>query len=117
MKNLNEQINHAIDNISINANEIDQLAQARQQALDGSKHSLFSSFSSPIMVYASLFLVVGFISFTTLNMSSDFTETTPRFDESFSLLSSQEPVEMYEDLEFYMWLETELTSSKRNQAG
>lgn len=111
MKNLHNKINNAIDDISLSANEKNQLAQARQQALSEPKKSFFSSFSSPIMAYASLFLVVGIVTISLLNKPTDFTKTSPQFDETFALISSQEPVELYEDLEFYMWLEVERVKS------
>jgi len=111
MKNLHNKINRTINDISLSTDEIKQLAQARQRALTAPKQHFFSSFFTPVMAYASLFLVVGLISFSVLNKPADLLNKTPQFDETFALISSPEPVELYENLEFYMWLEIELVKS------
>jgi len=104
MKNSHNKINRTIDDISLSNDEIKQLAQARQRALEAPKQRFFSSFSTPVMAYASLFLAVGIVSFSLFNKPEDRINQTPQFDEAFTLISSQEPVELYENLEFYMWL-------------
>lgn len=111
-KSINETVKQSINNISISNDELKQLAQAREQALAEPKNSFFSTFTHPVLAYASVFLVIGLVTFSLLNNPDKLDSIHPQINDEFAFMTSPDDVEMYQDLEFYMWLEIESQSSK-----
>ncbi len=102
---INNIAKQAMNNMTISSDEKKRLLLAREQALNTPKSSFIVSLSAPIMAYASVFLVVGLISFSLFNKTPDTAINSMPIHDEFALMNSQDAVELYQDLEFFMWLD------------
>lgn len=81
-----------------------RLKNVRQQALVQSQPTLHSRFFAPAVAFASICMI-------TLVITLSITPTTNPGDidsiEEFEIITSNDSLEMYENLEFYLWLNNE----------
>ncbi len=87
------------------------LAKARRQALNidvNQRRPLLSRYVFPTVAFASVCAIA--IAITLVINPID--ETNGFEDiETFEIITSRDDIEMYENLEFYLWLEDEMKSS------
>ena len=103
--NLEKHSKHTIDQISISDEEKNRLAQARSKALNEPQGISFNRlFSAPVLAYASILVIIGLVSFSSFTPNVN---ETPSFDDEFAYLNSLESVEMVEQLDFYIWIESQ----------
>ncbi len=111
---LKSKTRQAIEHINISDNERAQLAHARQRALSTPKPSLLQHIRPTVMVYASLFLTIGIITFSMLGTAPDSLPITQSLNDEFMLISSQDAIEMYQNLDFYIWLDNAMPAQHKS---
>lgn len=105
--NIDKNAKQSIDNISISREEKLKLAQAREHALSNVSSSFFEHFfTTQVLAFASILVIVGLVSFTHLKSTSDSIDNSHMFDE-LAVLNGEEPIELVENLDFYIWLESQ----------
>jgi anti-sigma-K factor RskA len=97
-----QKIKQTLDQQTLDADTSRQLAQARQKALQQSQPFWRLSYAVPAMVMASLVTIAIMINQQLPDQSPSFAADTI---DSFEILSSKDELEMFEDLEFYVWLD------------
>lgn len=109
---IEKQVSQAVNHISISDEEQRHLDMARQKAIYSQTEPSWKRYvSAPNLAYASIAILVVSISFITMN-----SPTTPHkqlgYDNELALLESKVPVELVEQLDFYMWLDSQQLSDK-----
>jgi anti-sigma-K factor RskA len=97
-----QKIKHTLDQQTLDTDTTRQLAQARQKALQQSQPFWRMSYAVPAMVMASLMAIVVMINQQLPDQSPSFAADSI---DTFEILSSKDELEMYENLEFYVWLD------------
>jgi len=96
-----QKIKQALDRQNINGDTRDALHRARLSALDGASRPSALAWK-PVAALASLVLIIGGMLITGINDDSEF----PQADaEDLVVISSEDELEFFQDLEFYVWLE------------
>lgn len=97
-----QKIKHTLDQQTVDAETKRQLAQARQSALQPRTTFWRSNYAVPAMVMASVAVVA-------ILVTRQLPDATPSFApdsiDTFEILSSRDELELYENLDFYLWLE------------
>ena len=83
-----------------------RLDTARQQALDSRPSRVWTTYAMPALVTASLAAITIVITLTQL---SDPPAVDVDAIETFEIITSRDELEMYENLEFYLWLDDSLS--------
>jgi anti-sigma-K factor RskA len=97
-----QKIKHTLDQQTLDADTSRQLAQAREKALQQPQPFWRMSYVVPAMVMAS---VVAIAILLTQQLPGQSTQFSPDSIEAIEILSSSDELEMFENLEFYAWLE------------
>jgi hypothetical protein len=97
-----QKIKQTLDQQPLDADTSRQLAQAREKALQQPQPFWRMSYVVPAMVMAS---VVAIAILLTQQLPGQSTEFSPDSIEAIEILSSSDELEMFENLEFYAWLE------------
>jgi len=103
---LAQKIKQTPDQQTLDADTTRQLAQARAKALQQDQSFWRMSYAIPAMVMASLVAIVVMINQQLPDQSPAF---APDSIEAFEILSSRDELEMFENLEFYIWLDDQPT--------
>lgn len=105
-----KNIKQTLDQQPLDQNIQQQLNQARQEALNPSPLSpvtLFSRYAKPVVAFASLAVIA-------IALVLNIQPATPELDtdniEAFEMLSNSDALELYENQEFYLWLDEEMKS-------
>jgi|SaaInlStandDraft_3_1057020.scaffolds.fasta_scaffold161786_2 hypothetical protein len=101
-------IKNTLDDEKLDPSTKQQLSQSRCSALDGQKTKpvMLERFFKPALVFASVGLVAITITFTMTTKQTN-TSTDDVF-ESMEILTSRDELEMYQNLEFYLWLDDQI---------
>jgi hypothetical protein len=99
-----KNIKQTLDQQTLDADTRQKLAQARAQALQPAQPWWRLNYLVPAMVMASVLAVVLLLNVQPGDQATDYRADSI---ESFELLSSSDDIEMYQDLDFYIWLEQE----------
>jgi hypothetical protein len=99
---LNQKIKHALDQQELDKETQQRLDMIRLQALDSDmKHNTFN-YRSPVLAF-------GFVIAITISLFIFYKPSINAIDlqsiEAFEIITSSDELEMYENLEFYLWLE------------
>lgn len=107
---LTENIRQRLDNSaeSLDANTLSRIRQIRTQAV-AKTEARHSSWSVVITGALATTCVIVFAVMILLKSPVPTTQTVPLDD--LDLISSSESLELYEDLEFYQWLEEDVLQS------
>lgn len=105
--NLAQKIKQTLDAEVLDEELQNQLKHARRQALDQPQQKAASRYLTPALAFASVCVIAVTISLTITQ--SDKPEAVDNID-SFDIMTSTDSLEMYENLEFYMWLEQEFNA-------
>jgi anti-sigma-K factor RskA len=97
-----QKIKQTLDQQTLDADTSRQLAQAREKALQQPQPFWRMSYVVPAMVMAS---VVAIAILLTQQLPGQSTQFSPDSIEAIEILSSSDELEMFENLEFYAWLE------------
>ena len=97
-------IRRALDDQPVDETTRQELDRARRTALQPDARVSMPWFSKPVIAFTGVALIAIVI---TLSLPRE--NTTPAVDsiDAFEILTGNDELEMYRDLEFYMWLESE----------
>ncbi len=101
-----QKIKQTLDQQAIDSSTRQQLAQARETALAGKQTFWRINTALPAIVMASLVAVALLI---TLQISDPAPALQPDSIETFEILTSRDDLELYENLDFYLWLDQQPT--------
>ena len=99
-----QKIKQTLDNDKPDEKLKQQLRYARQLALEQPQQATYSRFLAPVVAFASICAITLAI---TLSMSPSTNPDDINNIEAFEIITSNDSLEMYENLEFYLWLEDE----------
>jgi anti-sigma-K factor RskA len=97
-----QKIKHTLDQQTLDADTTRRLMQARQSALQPRTSFWSSNYAVPAMVMAS---VVAIAVLVTRQLPDETPSFAPDSIDTFEILSSRDDLELYENLDFYLWLE------------
>lgn len=104
-KKIKQHIKQILDSEKLDQETLQKLKKARIQALEPSPAAFrFSRYSKPIAAFVSVcFIVIAMtLSFNSSNQSTSMSDI-----ETLEIITSNEPLELYENLEFYLWMDEE----------
>lgn len=101
-RKFNKKIRQTLDNEPLDKDTLQQLANARYQALQQPQHSWFSRYAGPVAAFASVCVLAIAITFS---LSPDEGSSKLNDPEAFEIITSNDAIEMYENMEFYLWME------------
>ena len=96
-----QKIKQALDRQNINDDTRDALHRARLSALEGGSRPSAPTWK-PVAAFASLVLIIGGILIIGINDDSGFPEADV---EDLVVISSEDELEFFQELEFYVWLD------------
>jgi hypothetical protein len=97
-----QKIKQTLDQQTLDVDTSRQLALARQKALQPGQPLWRLSYAIPALVMASLVAIAVMINQQLPDQSPSFAADAI---DSLEILSSKDELEMFEDLEFYVWLD------------
>ena len=100
-----ESIKKTLDQQSLDEDTRRKLAEARRQALDAVEVARPEHYRPAMLALASIAVLAIAVSLTFWPKNQAVTVDSI---ESFEIITSQESLELYEDLEFYVWLGEQL---------
>ncbi len=109
---LMDQVNDALDDslMDIDANSLSQLNRSRQMAIaSAQRNSRWFAYKRPI----ALSLLSGFVFSIVIISNLQAPLINPLHEDDLEMIEAVETLELFEDLEFYTWLE----SKKDDEAG
>ena len=105
-KDVAKKIKQSLDQQPLDQQTQQALNQARMSALQPqTQSSLFSRYAKPTLAFASLAAIAIVITLTIQHQTEEFNIDNI---EAFEILSHNDDLELYENLEFYVWLDGEL---------
>lgn len=99
-----QKIKQTLDNEPFDKALQHRLKKARYVALEQTQTSLMSRYAAPAIAFASLCAIALII---TLTLSPSTVPDDINNIEAFEIITSKDSLEMYENLEFYLWLDDE----------
>lgn len=97
-----KKLKNTLDDTPLEQDTRQQLNQARHVALQDQHRSTRSSYRLAAVAFASLVaLTLGVL----VSIQSPDNPTSLEHLDAFEIITSQDELEMYENLEFYLWLE------------
>lgn len=98
------KIKQALDDETLDKDLRQQLQETRHLVLEQPQISFFSRYAIPAMSFASICAIA-----IVLTLSLSPTSESDNFNniEAFEIMTTNDALEMYENLEFYIWLEEE----------
>lgn len=102
-------IKQTLDHTPLDSDTRQQLTRARMRALEppAARSALSTSFLKPALAFASLAIITLAVS---LFMQPQPQTAGADIIQSLDIITSRDELEMYENLEFYLWLDEELKS-------
>ena len=97
-----QKIRQTLDQHAVDASTRQQLAEARQSVLEPRPAMWRMSYAIPAMAMASVITITLMI---TMQLSDPVTSIQPDSIETFEILTSRDDLELYENLDFYLWLD------------
>ena len=100
---LQQRVQQAFARQPLDTETRDQLRRARQHALDAEPRVAAPAWL-PAAAVAGLMLALSAVMLVSLR---DATELPPLTDDELAVLTSEDELELFEELEFYIWLDGE----------
>ena len=98
----NQKIKQSLDEETLELSVQQELAQARQQALHSAQQEPTWQWQRPALALG----LVAILAITVLLMMPAKQQSLPLDNiEAFDILTSTDELEMYQNLEFYLWLD------------
>ena len=101
-------IRQTLDQAPLDAATTQQLDQLRRAALQPTPRRHWMRFAMPVAAFAS----ISVLALALLLLQNQRQHSSPGVDsvDAFEIISSSDALEMYQNLEFYLWLDEQETS-------